>query len=206
MIDERDVGRLLRGAADDIAVGAAPARALAAAGRRRRHRRRTALGAAAAAAVAVVAVAVPTALNAQRSTPTARPANPAPTASGRTCVDPVPSRVLPGWARAGFSEARPRIPFVVGDKGDIAAILFAQPLTAPPPADHNNKILWVSRVGVGSSLRISAALADGSARAVRVVAGGPGPSIVDLPKPGCWHLTLHWGQSSDSLDLAYRAP
>ena len=100
----------------------------------------------------------------------------------------------------------PRTPYVMGDSGDIAAILFAQPLTTPPSPDHSNKILWVSRVGDGSSLRITATLRDGSATATRVVDGGPGPSIIDLPKPGCWHLTLQWGDNSDTLDLTYLAP
>jgi hypothetical protein len=33
-----------------------------------------------------------------------------------------------------------------------------------------------------------------------------GPSIIDLPKPGCWHLTLQWGENSDTLNLVYLAP
>ena len=35
----------------------------------------------------------------------------------------------------------------------------------------------------------------------RVVDGRPGPSIIDLPKPGCWHLALQWGDNSDTLNL-----
>jgi hypothetical protein len=97
------------------------------------------------------------------------------------------------------------MPYVMGDKGAIAAILFAQPLTTPPSSDHNNKILWVSRVDDGSPLRITATLGDGSATATRVVDGGPGPSIIDLPEPGCWHLALRWGDNSDTLDIAYAA-
>jgi hypothetical protein len=49
----------------------------------------------------------------------------------------------------------------------------------------SNKILWVSRVnqGVLTPLRIRATL-DGTNQAVtRQVAGGPGPSIIDLPPP-----------------------
>jgi hypothetical protein len=33
--------------------------------------------------------------------------------------------------------------------------------------------------------------------------GGPGPSIIDLPRAGCWRFTLHWARSVDELDLAY---
>jgi len=205
MIDERAVAELLRAATDDIAVPGTPVRDLAAAGRRR-HRRRVVASLATATAVAAVAVAVPVVLNSERSGRTAPSANPTTTAPGSSCVDPVPSRVLPGWARTGFSEPRPRVPYVMGDSGAIAAILFAQPLTTPPSPDHSNKILWVSRVDDGSSLRVTATLLDGSATATRVVDGGPGPSIIDLPKPGCWHLTLKWGDNSDTLNLAYRAP
>jgi hypothetical protein len=37
----------------------------------------------------------------------------------------------------------------------------------------------------------------------RIVPGGPGPSLVDLPSPGCWRLTLTWSGRRDSLDLRY---
>jgi hypothetical protein len=51
-------------------------------------------------------------------------------------------------------------------------------------------------------LRISARSADGTQTLSREVAGGPGPSIVDLPA-GCWHLTLTWSGHTDALDLRY---
>jgi hypothetical protein len=203
MINEREVAELLRAATDDIAVPVTPTRDLAAAGSGRRRRRWAVASLATATAVAAVAVAVPWVLSSERSGGT----NPsATTALGASCVDPVPSRVLPAWARTGFSEPRPRMPYVLGDNGAIAAILFAQPLTSPSSPDHGNKILWVSRVEADSSLRITATLSDGSATTTRVVDGAPGPSIIDLPRPGCWHLTLRWGDNSDTLDLAYLAP
>jgi hypothetical protein len=201
MIDEREVAELLRAATDDIAIPVTPARDLAAAGSMRRRRRRVVTGLATAAAVAAVAVTVPVVLG------SGRPGRDAPaTDATASCADPVPSRVLPDWARTGFSDPRPRMPYVLGEKGDIVAILFGQPLTAPPSRDHNNKILWVSRESDGSSLRITAELADGSATATRVVDGGPGPSIIDLPSPGCWHLTLRWGTRTDTMNLAFVAP
>ena len=201
MIGEHEVAELLRAAADEIAVPLAPARELAAAGSRRRHRRRVGASVAAATAVAALVVGTPVVLSSQRS----QPVTPSTVSPGAGCVEPVPSRVLPGWARAGFSGPNPRIAYVLGDRGDIAALLFAQPLTAPPSADHNNKILWVSRAGVGT-LHITATLRGGSATATRVVDGGPGPSIIDLPRPGCWHFTLRWAGNTDSLDLAYLTP
>jgi len=154
--------------------------------------------------VAVVAVAVPVVLSSDPSEEDVPVTDPA--VSGASCVNPVPSGVLPEWARSGFSDPRPRMPYVLGDDGDIVAILFAQPLTSPPSADHNNKILWVSPDADGSSLHITATLQDGSTTVTRMVDGGPGPSIIDLPKSGCWHFDLQWAGSSDSLDLAYVAP
>ena len=117
--------------------------------------------------------------------------------------------VLPVWARTGFSDPKPRIAHVIGASGRIAAILFGYPLRSPPAKDRSNKILWVSRDSVKplSGLRIEAQRLRGARRlgAVvrRTVAGGPGPSIIDLPAAGCWRLTLRWSGRVDTLDLRY---
>jgi hypothetical protein len=125
------------------------------------------------------------------------------------CRAVVTHGVIPAWARSGFSEARPRSAQVLGRAGRIDAILFADPLFSPPSTHKTNKILWVSRlpVGTASTLRIAAQRMVGSQRVGspvgRVVAGGPGPSIIDLPAPGCWRLSLRWSGHTDSVDLAY---
>ena len=127
------------------------------------------------------------------------------------CRSEVRIGVLPVWARAGFSEARPRMPYVLGASGRVAAILWAA-LNSPPASNHNNKILWVSRVSnhPGSSLRIRAQRMTGTRRdgapVTRVVRGGPGPSIINLPAAGCWRLTLRWSGWTDQLDLQYTRP
>jgi hypothetical protein len=129
----------------------------------------------------------------------------------RPCAPQVSRGVLPVWARTGFSDPKPRIAHALGRSGRVAAILFADPLYAPPRVHRNNKILWVARTPLSapSDLRISAQRMDGSRRVggavKRRVAGGPGPSIVDLPVAGCWRLTLHWARTSDQLDLRYVA-
>ncbi|GAA1477104.1 hypothetical protein GCM10009623_15500 [Nocardioides aestuarii] len=204
MIKESEATALLRAAGDDIHVATAPSAELATRGAVRRRRRWVAAGSAVCTA-GVVAALLPVALGPDE---TGRaPASPADPTTAGSCVSPVPSGLLPAWARAGFSSPRPRIPHVVGDDGGIAAILFAQPLTSPPSDDHNNKVLWVSReTGDGSPLRITATLDDGSRRVSRVVEGGPGPSYLDLPEPGCWRLALRWGDEEDSLSLAYTSP
>ena len=85
-------------------------------------------------------------------------------------------------------------------------MLFGYPLKVPPAnSGPTNKILWVSRVPVttGDTLRISARR-DGSTELVaREVPGGPGPSTVDFPAPGCWHVTLTWSGHTDTMDLRY---
>jgi hypothetical protein len=112
-------------------------------------------------------------------------------------------------ARDGFSEARPRVPHVLGRSGRIAAIVFGYPLRSPPAPGRNNKILWVSRsqADAPASLWIRAQRMDGARRVgtpvSRIVRGGPGPSLVDLPEAGCWRLTLTWSGRTDTLDLAY---
>jgi hypothetical protein len=171
--------------------------------RARRRRTRYAAGTAAAVVLAgVLAVTTPWSDN---------PA-PAPV-TGHTCATTIPSRVLPAWARTGFSAPRPAMPYVLGREHLLAALLFVQPLTAPAPENGpSNKILWVanphrvpSGQGFGSDLVIHARLADGSSSVVRTVTGGPGPSIIDLPAAGCWRLDLSWGSLTDSMDLYYAA-
>jgi hypothetical protein len=120
--------------------------------------------------------------------------------------EPVDRGVLPAWARGGFSEPEPKVPHVVGDDGRIAPILFGDPLSSPPDDKRADKILWVSREAADgtSDLRIRAQ--EGDTVVERKVAGGPGPSTVDLPHPGCWQLTLRWSGQKDRLRLAYGTP
>ena len=131
-------------------------------------------------------------------------------AGGPACHPVVDRGVLPRWARAGFTEPRPRMPHAIGRRGDIAALMFGFPLTAPPRRRISNKIRWVSRPAVdrSSDLRISAQRMYRTRRIGRPVhrrvAGGPGPSIVDLPRPGCYRMTLRWSGHVDRMHLRYR--
>jgi hypothetical protein len=138
----------------------------------------------------------------------AAPAGAASTAPA-VCAPSVSKGVLPPWARGGFSAARPKIAHITGASGSIMAILFAQPLEAPPAKTHNNKILWVSKTDINTytNLRISAQQMRGTRTigkpVTRVVGGGPGPSIIDLPAAGCWRFDLKWAGHRDTLDLRY---
>ncbi|MFG2054352.1 hypothetical protein ACGFI9_09985 [Micromonospora sp. NPDC048930] len=147
-------------------------------------------------------------------TTASRPATPvggvATTASAATgCNSRIETGSLPDWADAGFS-GDARIPHVFGAKGEIVAVLFAHPLTHNRTDGANNKILWVPRPATASpdptapaTLVITATLDGTDTRATREVTGGPGPSIIDLPQAGCWHLVLSWSGRTDTMDLRY---
>ena len=52
--------------------------------------------------------------------------------AAQACHADVQRGVLPEWARAGFSDAEPQMPHVLGRSGEITAILFGDPLASPP--------------------------------------------------------------------------
>jgi len=114
--------------------------------------------------------------------------------------------VLPAWARTGFSEKEPRIAHVIGRGNRLAAIFFG-PLTAPPREDEGNKILWVSREpqNAPSDLKLTATRLGSGETVHRTVPNGPGPSGIDMPKPGCWRVHATWAGQQDDLDLTYSA-
>jgi hypothetical protein len=129
-----------------------------------------------------------------------------PRATATDCASAVSTGALPTWARAGFSDDGSGVPHVLGRDGTIVAVLFGGTLSAPPAPEVSNKILWIPRsaAAAGDPLRIIARL-DGTTEAVsREIAGGPGPSIIDLPRPGCWHLSLAWSGNTEAMDLTYQ--
>ncbi len=140
------------------------------------------------------------------------PASPGPALADTPCMAVVDRGPLPAWARTGFTEPDPVEPHVVGRSCEIAAILFGDPLSSPPSADHTNKIPWAARQPsvAAATLGISAQRMDATTRVGapvgRSVEGGPGPSIIDLPEPACWRLSLGWADRTDTLVLAYNAP
>ncbi|RLP84379.1 hypothetical protein EAD89_26175 [Micromonospora sp. BL4] len=129
---------------------------------------------------------------------------PASTTAATGCGSRIETGSLPDWADTGFS-GDARVPHVFGAKGDIVAVLFAHPLAQVRQDGSNNKILWVSRPTSTSreALAITATLDGTDTRVTREVAGGPGPSIIDLPRAGCWHLELRWAGHTDTMDLVY---
>lgn len=114
--------------------------------------------------------------------------------------------------RGGFSGSKPRVPYAVGSKGAIGAVIFGWPLKSPPQQGRNNKILWVPRhySKTVAALWIRLQLMNGNqaigAPVRRIISTGPGPSIVDVPSAGCWRLTFNWSGRRDTMDLDYTSP
>jgi hypothetical protein len=110
---------------------------------------------------------------------------------------------LPVWAREGFSPPFNATPFVTSKRGDLIGVVFGYPLTSPrvKSTDGDNKILWVSQEHAGQ-MEVYAQLV-GSSQVVDIGFVQVGPSIIDMPKPGCWHLTLHGLGWTDTIDLVY---
>ena len=93
----------------------------------------------------------------------------------------------------------------------MAAYVFGSPLTAGQRTDgKQNKILWiVQEPKGGNALSIIGRQVDTVGPSLMLSVpddSGPGeiyPSIVDVPAPGCWHLSLSWGNNHASIDLDY---
>jgi hypothetical protein len=133
------------------------------------------------------------------------PARPAGV-SADGCDGAVRRAPLPGWARDGFHPPEQTVRYVQGARGDIVGVLFRWPMTAPPPPDGRNKILWVTRVSEGGDpLRITARLAGSDVVVRRQVDGGAGPSVIDLPTAGCWRFDLTWSGHDDQVHVPYAA-
>jgi hypothetical protein len=96
------------------------------------------------------------------------------------------------------------MPHVMGDGGGVVAAIFGYPLAVSRPDGPSNKILWVSKTeDPPGDLVIEAKLDNADVSVTRRVRGGPGPSIIDLPQAGCWHLSLTWPGHTDTMGLVY---
>lgn len=110
---------------------------------------------------------------------------------------------LPRWARAGFAPPDQTVSYALGAQGDILGVVFAHPLQVPSPPERDNKILWVSKEDSRGPLWIDGTLAGSGRTWAQEVPDGPGPSIVDVPAPGCWSFQLSWDGHHDQVSLAY---
>lgn len=125
--------------------------------------------------------------------------------AGTLLTDAVP----PMWAQDGWSVAKGTpwpVPWAFGTGDDAVAFVFANELVAGPSPRVNgsqNKILWLARDSpTGSGVQVEGRPL-GQSQPVVTIAGGP--SITDVPTPGCWTFRLSWGssgQNSSTINLA----
>jgi hypothetical protein len=119
----------------------------------------------------------------------------------------------PGWlddAVGGAANAPTPLPYFSSPSGLIGGFVFGYPLRAGKPDNPTNKILWgVATARNGSALDIEAHPQGAAAPSVTYSFpddSSPGeiyPSIVDVPSPGCWSFTLHWGTAQAEVQLAF---
>ncbi|MGH3429867.1 MAG: hypothetical protein ACRDQZ_20245 [Mycobacteriales bacterium] len=122
---------------------------------------------------------------------------------------------LPTWTAPAFSDSSPGPtpwPAAISQRGTVAAVVFGYPLRAGNPTGRMNKVLWIMKLPrLGSPLRIEARPVDASKPLIRATVpsdSSPGeiyPSYVNVPRAGCWRLTLQWAGHEDAIDLHYDA-
>ena len=122
------------------------------------------------------------------------------------CRSTVVTGVLPVWARGGFSDPQPVMPYVTSAGGGIVAILW-EPLTGPPASADGDKVLWVWRnPAEATSVRAVARLNGTGPALPRFATDVTGPSAVSLPSAGCWRVSITWTGGSDTIDLQAAQP
>jgi hypothetical protein len=105
----------------------------------------------------------------------------------------------------------PNSPYVISEAGNAVGYLFGFRLRAVNSDGTSlNKVLWYVRLPRdGHPLHIEARPRGRQAPVVRSdfpSGASPGeiyPSSVDVPKAGCWHITLTWGPHTDRVDLRF---
>ncbi len=138
------------------------------------------------------------------ASPTPPPAPTTPVAAF-ACADPTVSS-LPEWARTGFTPPDQPVAHLQSLQGHVVAVPFGWPLRSRQPEGRSNKVLWVADLSTGGPLVIQARREADTETIRREVAGGPGPSIIDLPGQGCWQLDLSWPGGEDRIYLRYLGP
>src|SRR4051794_28352206 len=159
-----------------------------------------------------------------RDAASSRPAGSSAASSGSSSTQPgvvsctaaIEMGPLPAWARVGFDPPGQEVRQVHGSRGQILGVVFADPLRAPAKSGYGNKIMWLvapssptatlAEPGTSGDLRIDASLIGSGVAVRRIVRGGPGPSLVDVPRAGCWRFDLSWDGHQDSVVLPYSSP
>ena len=103
------------------------------------------------------------------------------------------------------------VPYAVARPATAAGFIFGYPLHMPSAGiGYSNKILWVvGKPREGAELRIIGHPLEASTPEVQTSApagSSPGeiyPSIVDVPRPGCWRFDLYWAGHTAAAELLY---
>ncbi|HLW96719.1 MAG TPA: hypothetical protein VKS25_15190 [Solirubrobacteraceae bacterium] len=129
---------------------------------------------------------------------------------GRCAVSAIHHGRPPAWAAPAFVRSTGGYvpPYSVSGNDAAAAFFFAPTLRAGSPTNPTNKVLWVVRYARnGNPLRIVGHY--GSNPAITAHSSWPAdsspgeiyPSYVNLPKAGCWELTVSWGAHRARVDV-----
>jgi hypothetical protein len=119
---------------------------------------------------------------------------------------------VPAWVDVAGAHNNPDgLPYVLAIPSGAAGFIFGYPLRAGHPQSPTNKILWV--VGLprnGSPLEVSGHPLNATTPSIHETQpadSGPGeiyPSVIDVPKPGCWHFDLSWAGNHATVELEYQ--
>jgi hypothetical protein len=97
------------------------------------------------------------------------------------------------------------VPWAFGTHNDTLAYLFATQLVAggsPRVDGTQNKVLWEAKDSPSGANVLVEGRPLGKSEPVIRIAGGP--SITDVPTPGCWTFRLSWGatgQHTSTINL-----
>lgn len=114
----------------------------------------------------------------------------------------------PAWAQGGWTHAKGEpwpVPWAFGTPSDTVAYLFAKQLVAgegPRVDGSQNKVLWEAKDRPSGANVLVDGHPLGKLQPVVTIAGGP--SVTDVPTPGCWTFRLSWaanGQHSSTINL-----
>ena len=122
----------------------------------------------------------------------------------------VPAWTAPAMQGGGGRLSTP-LPHALSRRRNVTALVFGYPLRAGNPGSgRQNKILWIMRLPRRHTpLYLSARPLHANHPVVRQTwpaDSSPGqiyPSIVDVPRAGCWRITLHWAGHTDAIALRY---
>ena len=118
---------------------------------------------------------------------------------------------MPKWTAAAMQDSRGELgPFALSRHRNVVAYLFGYPLQAGRRSVGHNKVLWIMRLSRrGRPLQLTVRPLHASRPVVRETLpadASPGeiyPSYVNVPKAGCWRVTLNWAGHTDELALRY---